>query len=96
MLRIMDRDVDLVALEHEMVAAGLPIRALGVVNDRLHTYDTSGAAVDLPAGWRAIFNAHVPPVRPNRRAAVLAAIDEATTMSQVKAALRMLAEQVVA
>lgn len=58
---------DLAPLRAALVAAGLPVGALGTFGGRLHTYDASGAATDFPGAIRAqVANAvrGYAPVRP--------------------------------
>lgn len=58
------KQVDLLALRAELVAAGINVSALGTAGDELFTYDEDGSPVDLPKGAAAVVAAHQPPEPP--------------------------------
>jgi hypothetical protein len=66
MTLVAGKEYDLNQLEAELIAAGVPIRALGT--DRLFTqiftYDAAGDPVPLPPAAAAILAAHVAPPVP--------------------------------
>ncbi len=57
--------VDLIQLKAELAAAGVPVNALGTDGDTIHTYDETGAIVDLPPAAAAVIAAHQPPAPPD-------------------------------
>jgi len=60
------KKIDLALLQTELAAAGIVVPALGTAGDDLHTYDVSGAVVDVPAGVAAVLSAHDPEQAPER------------------------------
>lgn len=52
--------VDLGQLQTELATAGITANGLGTSGDDLHTYDSKGVPIDLPAGATAVIAAHVP------------------------------------
>jgi hypothetical protein len=63
---IVEKRIDLPLLEQELAAAAVAVNALGTFVDdqqqtNLHTYDVSGAAIDLPPEAVPVVDAHVAP-----------------------------------
>jgi hypothetical protein len=80
--------VNLLQLGLELTAAGIPHRGLGMAADDIHTYTTTGAYQDLPPAARAVLDAHIPAVAKTARQILVEELDAATTVAQVKAAVR--------
>lgn len=56
--------VDLLQLQGELTAAGVPYRGLGQSGDILHTYTVAGAPTDIPVAGYAVVDAHIAPPPP--------------------------------
>lgn len=87
-MKLNGNKVDLAALVKELRTAGIDVPALGTNGDDLHTYDADGRIVDVPLEAAAVVDAHVPaPVPLTARQQLRAALQTATTVAEVKAAL---------
>jgi hypothetical protein len=64
------KDVSLVQLQAELIAAGVDVKGLGTTGslkdgtEEVHTFDDAGAPVDLPQAASAVIAAHTPPQPP--------------------------------
>lgn len=79
------KQVSLHQLEAELAAAGVAVRALGVVAGDLHTYDDDGAVVDVPPGAAAVIAAHVPVPTEDALATAARALKAAATTDTILA-----------
>lgn len=59
-MNIGGRDVDLLQLQAELIAADISIRGLGRADDEVFTYTEDGEPIDLPSGAAAVLAAHEP------------------------------------
>ncbi|MPZ68610.1 MAG: hypothetical protein GEU71_03685 [Actinobacteria bacterium] len=77
-------------LERELEAAGVEVRGLGTAHDppRLITWNEKGELIDLPPEAQPVIEAHVPQETPSPDEQLDAAIAAATTLAELKAALR--------
>ena len=75
----MTKPVNLDQLQTELAAAGFDVPALGTAGDTVHTYDETGAVVELPPEAAAVLAAHVADVSmpPTRDERLLAAAEQA-------------------
>ena len=88
-MKLNGKDVRLVQLRAEMLAAGITVPALGTSGDDLHTYDARGEPKELPASAQAVLDAHAPKIAPDPRLALIDSINFADP-AQVKATLKKL------
>lgn len=80
---------DLLKLAQEIRTAGITCPAIGSTGTRLHTYDGQGTVLDLPDAAQAVVDAHAAPVEPPEpQAELIAAINNATTLAQLKRVVR--------
>jgi hypothetical protein len=95
-MKLNGKSINMKQLEGELLAAGVQIRALGQVDDDLHTYTASGSITDVPANAAAVVAAHVPaPANPRLRDALASwkgTVGRANNLADLKAALPQLAD----
>lgn len=87
----LNKQVRLDQLRSELHAAGI-LGEFGIAGDDLHTYNARGEVVDVPAGARAVIDAHVPvfPSPPNWGTLRQAIRDAATTNAKIDAIIAYL------